>query len=404
MTKGTKTLRVLALAVVAVVTAGCEGLLDVESPGRIGDEDLGNQDAISGMVTGMKYDLSEAYDNGLELIAMAALEVWHGGSYDWGDIPRGIILDDDSSPWNSAQQARWVAEEGLRRMEEILEPAQFTSSPFVAEANIYAGFANRFLGENFCSSVLDGGPEIANTDHFPRAEAQFSAAIQTAQTIGRADLANAALAGRASVRAWQGDWTGAAADAAMVPTDFAIYAEIDTEMRNEITYETHTRFEYTVWNTVFEDHPADLRAPWQIVYNADGSVANTANGSNPHYQQLKYQDRADDIALAKGTEMLILRAEAALRENDIPGAYTLMNEARTFYGMAALPQAATIEDAWADLHFERVATNWIEGRSLWDYRRWYQETGPAYNPLMDGRDPCFPIPESEKEANPNLVP
>ena len=399
-TKKTGRLALLGAAVMAV--SGCGDLLDVESPGRIGDEDLGSRDAIPGMVVGMKFDMSQAVDGGLELISMASLELFHGGSYGWAEIPRGTIEDDDSSPWNSAQQARWVAEQGVVRIQEILDPDEYSRSANAAEANVWAGYANRFLGEVFCSSVIDGGPEVDHAQHFERAEGYFTEALQIAQTGTRTDLTNAARAGRASVRAWQGDWSGAVADAEQVPVAFEWLAELDTELRNEVTYETHTRYEYTVWGTLFEDHPDDPRAPWRVVFNADGSVANGANGSTPHYQQLKYTDRADDIPLAKGTEMLVLRAEAALRNNDIARAYELMNEARAFYEMDPLPVASNLEDAWDDLHYERLATNWIEGRALWDYRRWSQESGPANNDDLAGRDLCWPIPESEKDANPNF--
>ena len=118
--------------------------------------------------------------------------------------------------------------------------------------------------------------------------------------------------------------------------DFVFYSEIDTELRNELTYETHSRFEYTVWGTYMEDHPDDPRAPWIIVYDQAGQVANGANGTTPHYQQKKYTSNSDDVALSRGTEMLMIRAEAALRSNDIAGAYTHMNAARAFHGMDPL--------------------------------------------------------------------
>jgi len=43
--------------------AGCHGLLDVQSPGRIADADLNTKDAIPGIVTGMSYDLARSFNN-----------------------------------------------------------------------------------------------------------------------------------------------------------------------------------------------------------------------------------------------------------------------------------------------------------------------------------------------------
>jgi hypothetical protein len=393
----------LAALVALLPMMGCSDLLKVESPGRIADTDLGTADAISGMIVGMKYDLSQAVDGLNEFLALAAVDLYHGGSYDWADVPRGVILEEDvGTEWSSPQQARWVAETGIERLGELLEPAAYAKSPAVANAYVYAGFANRILGDIFCSSVINGGPEVANTVHYDRGIEQFTQAIAVGAAAGRTDLVNAAYGGRAHMKAMMGDWAGAAADAAQVPASFEYFAELDTEMRNELVYETFNRFEYSVFGTFLESHPNDKRAPWLILYDAAGQVRTGANGSTPHYQQQKYLSTSDDIALTKGTEMLMIRAEAALRGNDIPGAYTHMNAARAFYGMAPLAVAGNATDAWKDLRFERGATLWLEGRNFTDHRRWFAETGAAHDPAFEGRAKCAPIARAERLSNSNL--
>jgi hypothetical protein len=287
----------------------------------------------------------------------------------------------------------------VERIRELMTDAEFNRSGQVATAYVYAGYANRMLGDNFCSSVIDGGPEVSNTVHYERGIEHFGNAIPIAQAAGRSDLANAAYAGRAHMKAMMGDWAGGASDAAQVPVDFEFWSEIDTEMRNELTYETHSRFEYTVWGTYMEDHPDDPRAPWVIVYDAAGQIANGANGTTPHYQQKKYTSNNDDVALTKGTEMLMIRAEAALRSNDIAGAYSHMNAARAFYGMDPLAVAGSAAAAWEDLKFERGATLWLEGRRMGDLRRWNAE---GLDSFFDSRDKCLPIAEAERLANPNI--
>ena len=112
--------------------------------------------------------------------------------------------------------------------------------------------------------------------------------------------------------------------------------------------------------------------------------------------------------------MLVLRAEAALRKNpaDTATAYALLNQGRALAGMAPLPGAATIADAWKDLHFERMAVTFLEGRHLWDVKRWFAETGPAHydlpksegdpNASLANRATCIPISENELKSNPNI--
>lgn len=397
----------LALAML-VPLAGCGDFLEVTNPGPIQDEALNELSAFPGLVVGMSADMSIAIDEVTEVTSIAADDLAHGGSYTTpGLLYRGIINPDDvNGVWGFMQRARWVAENGIERMRANSE-FNFETSVLTPRAHLFAGFANRTLGENVCSTSIDGGPEEPHTVHFGRAEAQFTEALRLAQAQGRTDLANAALAGRASVRAWQGDWTGAAADASQVPADFvleAIFSLNSSRENNDFAGEAGvTRKEYTVYNTVWaERDPNDPRAPWAIEYTTDGKVQLGQDGKTPFYRQLKYTGRDSEIPLAKGTEMLVLRAEAALRNDDIPGAMALINEQRDFYGMDPLETPATAEEAWDILHAERGAVLWLEGRRLWDLRRWFAESGPAHHPFLQGRDQCIPISENERNSNPNI--
>lgn len=393
--------------------AACDGLLDVEAPGRIADDDLNSFDAINGIVAGMSADLTEAYDATLQDITIFTDELFHGGSYDFGNLPSPtgeVIPEDVNAEWAEAQQARFVAENGIERIRNILDGSaqgDFNSSRLVARAYLLAGFSNRFLGENFCRTVIDAGEAQPNTIHFPRAEEHFSNAIAIGMASGADEIVEAAYAGRASVRAWQGNWSGAVADASLVSDDFVYYAifnPIDAALNNDLAFETHSRKEFTVFNTPFEAHPDDPRIPWDTIFDSGGEIQEGEDGQTPFYQQNKYIEIGDDVPLVSGPEMLILQAEAALRDNQTGTAYTFMNEARAEFGMDPLTPSTDINVAWDDLHFERGATLWLEGRRMWDLRRWF-EAGPGapeYNDFFAGRDTCFPISQEELDSNPNL--
>jgi hypothetical protein len=102
--------------------------------------------------------------------------------------------------------------------------------------------------------------------------------------------------------------------------------------------------------------------------------------------------------------MLLLRAEAALRNNDVAGAMTLINQARAAYSATALPPlaATTPAQAWPILQKERGAVTWLETRRLWDLARWNAEPPPIKNTFLDNRDKCIPISENESQSNPNV--
>lgn len=398
------------LLVVGMPLAACSDVLslDVEAPGRIADDDLNNADAVPGLVAGMSFDLTQAIDGSLQEISVASGDIWHGGSYDLGTYPQGNLMDapeDWDGEFGSMQQARWVAEDGLRRIGDILEPATFEQDPDVARAYLLAGFANRWVGEQQCSSTINGGPEVPNTEHFVRADSLFSRAIQVAGAAGQDDLLTAARGGRASVRAWLGDWSAAATDAQAVPADFrfdAVFSTAVGAVNNDLVFETNSRREFSVytsmWDTVFNDP----RVPWEIPVDASGAVLKGQDGETDFYRQLKFLTEDDDIPLTKGTEMLVLRAEERLRANDLPGMTSLLNQARAEFGMDPLAEPASVDEAWPIMRFERSATVWLEGRRLFDIRRWTSEGGVVGAPFAAGRDTCFPISDEEIRTNPNL--
>lgn len=401
------------MAVLAVVaTAACSDVLslDVEAPGRINDNDLNSPEAVTGLVAGMAFDLTQAMNGSIESVVLASGDLWHGGSYDFGTYKTGDL---HSSPedWNgeygTLQQARWVAEAGLQRIAEIYPSATFEKSALVARAYMLGGFANRLLGELQCESTIDGGPIVPNTEHFVRADSLFTRAIAIGSAAGSTASAyvTAAYGGRASVRAWMGNWDAAEADAAKVSTSFnhkALFSTVPGAVENVIAIETTSRKEYSIWSSYFEQYQNDPRVPWKIPLDNKGQVQRGQDGETLFYQQLKYATRDDDISFTKGTEMLVLRAEARLRKGDLAGMTGFLNQARAAYGMAPLSEPASANDAWPIMRRERAATVWLEMRRLNDLRRWAAAGPPQAEPFAAGRDVCFPISQTERRVNPNI--
>ena len=402
----------VALAATAA-TGGCN-FFDVSNPGPLADDALNVPSAMPGLVTGMSFDLSRAYDEVSQEVAIMADDLYHAGSYGPGEglWNRGIIRPEDiNGSWGAMHRARWVAEQGIARMKTVLGTG-YDTSPLAARANIYAGLSNRLLGELTCNAVIDGGPSQDHKVHFQRAEAQFTEAIRIATGLTgaiRDSLLRVAHGGRASVRAWQGNWATAVTDAELVPSAYVFVAPFSTNTaaeNNDLVFETNNRSEFTVFNT-FWASVRDPRVPWDTVRTTSGALAVGQDGRTTFFRQRKYVNLGSDIPMVKGTEMLLLRAEAALRNNDVAGAVTLMNQVRAFHTTTSAPLPpltgiTTLAQAWPLLQRERGATLWLESRRLWDLRRWNAETGPAKNSFLDARDKCYPISLNEVQSNPNL--
>ena len=410
MTLFSKPRRRFGVALMAAVgITACSDVLSVTNPGPIPDASIQTLESVPSFVSGMSGDLSNALDEMVRITGIVSDELAHGGSYTGEGLwYRGIIRSEDvNDQWALMQRARWVAESGIARIKTI-PGYTYDADPAAARANLLAGFANRLLGENVCKAVFDGGPIESDSAHFQRAEGYFTEAIRIAQAKNVLDVLRAAYGGRATVRAALGNWTGAVADAQQVPASFVYNALFSTNSfreSNSLVQETYVRREFTVFNTQWAQVFNDPRVPWDTIYTnaAKTAIQKGQDGKTNFFRQRKYTDLGSDIPLVKGTEMLMLRAEAALRAGDIAGAFTLINQQRAQYNMAALTAPADLPTAWKTLEKEYGAVVWLEARRLWQLRRWSADTGPAHTTFLDGRASCIPISQQEMQSNPNAT-
>src|SRR5256714_15006588 len=211
--------------VVLGALAGCN--LSVDNPDRVQDPLLNDPGAHAAVVSGASLALSEAITWVAFFDGDASKEFKQGGRIHPVKLPLDpgqlTVQGIPDNAWNSAQQARWVAEDAVRRFRDVMG-VQFDSSALAAKALLYAGYANRLLGENMCEAVIDGGAAAAHKGHFRRAESALTEAIAVAGAAGDTRVRTAATAARASVRLILGDDAGAASDAATVPTNFVFQA------------------------------------------------------------------------------------------------------------------------------------------------------------------------------------
>ncbi len=446
------------VAAAAVAAAGCD--FSVTNPGPVADQNLdslGTFNARRALATGARRALADivgGVPNGAGYglaywSAAATFEINPAGSTgSWGLPPalQAGELRNDDSPWSGAQQARWVAEEFIRRFKDRSVP----EDSLFAALELWAGYANRLLGENFCDAVIDGGPKEPVTTFFTRAEGHFTEALRIAQAAkfktaaNQANLVNAARAGRASVRAdlatWNSNsgatWAAALADANAVTGNTFLWQmpfyDQDVNQSNAVywaiadnPYRAHTQ-----WATYYEDYyrtTKDARVPWDSTSKlGDAAVQKFAgypgvvNSKVPFYPEGKYRSQISAVTLSSGWEMRLIEAEYELAVNNDPAAAVAKMNIRRAALTPALPAltVTTLTQAWTDLKRERMMELWLEGRRLGDLRRWSVSGAPGVT--YDGvwvtgeaapretmttpvaRGICWPIGLSEIQTNPNL--
>lgn len=417
------TKRIILVLAGAMLTAACD--LKVTNPGPVNAEFLNNKAALNAVVNGAGRDLAETLNWTVYTSAAAAREIWPAGSTgSFGislNVQNGRLTDDESADyWDRAQRGRWTAEQGAVRLKTVLGDADYAKSALAAQILVWAGFSNRLLGENMCTGVIDGGPAEDSKVYFTRAEANFTDAMAIATAAGNTALAQAAQAGRASVRLNLGNTAGAVTDAGAIASTFSYkmpYYTTEQVLYNRIyyananqPYRAYTQ-KYT-WVEAYRAASKDPRVPYDssaTLKEGDGAVSNQPGGISGKirwYFQTKHAAQNAAVNLVTGWEMRLIEAEAKLIAGDVAGAMTIINARRTNVGVAPAT-ATTTAEGWTALKRERAIELWLEARRLGDLRRWKAAGRPGdYDVREDlaSRDLCFPVSLQEKLSNPNLKP
>ena len=409
-------IRVVTPLALLALLASCA--LDATNPGPIQAEALNAPSALGSIVSGAGRDLSEALNWTAYTGGAISRELFPGGSSGAFGISvqqqSGKLTDDDGGTWwDFSQRARWTAEDAVARAKTALGAAAASNATH-AQALIWAGFANRLLGENFCEGVINGGAPGPSTVYLERAEANFTEAIAVATAANNTTLAQAATAGRASVRLLRNNLSGAVTDAGAVASTFVYrmpYYQNELDQYNRIYWASANQpyRAHTVWNTPYEvirKVTRDPRLPFDssaTVLQGDAAVGTL--GRVRWYFQTKYPAQTSPINLVSGWEMRLIEAEAKLVANDVAGALVSINGRRTALSLAP-ETAADITSAWTVFKRERGIELWLESRRLGDLRRWSTLSRPgALDPKeeLPGRSLCFVTPLSEKQTNPNFI-
>lgn len=417
---------VTVAALAAVAIAACD--FDVQNPGPVSDSFLDNRSAHQAMANGAMVALADALTNTAYTTAAVTREIFPAGSTSAFGISasqqRGILrFDDEHISWTSHQRARSVAENAIERFEANQNVNVSTYGP-AAEAALWAGYASRLLGDAFCQAVINGGPIEPRTAFYVSAESWFTRAIELGGGANLPNVALAARAGRASVRANMGDWSGAVADAVQIPDDFVFNMEFTTQQSTQYNriywaganqpYRAHT-----VWNTFYEEYYAetsDPRTPWgsnPTVPLGDAALGLLDGARAPWLFQLKHNRQNAPIRLSSGWEMRLTEAEALLVNGQWEAAMPLINKHRLNLGLDAWT-ATSLNEAWSMYKRERGIELWLEGRRITDLRRWADNNAPGdLHPLEQPGNPvsylvadqslCIPIPKAEYETNSNLT-
>jgi hypothetical protein len=347
--------------------------------------------------------------------------------------------------FQDAQRARATADLVASRFRD-LDP----TNPQRAEAQALAGFMYVMFAEDYCNGVptsrvkedgsFEYGAPQSGTQLLNTAIAKFDSAITVAVAAGTDGSAalNLARIGKGRALLDLGDFAGAAAAVATVPSTFEYdiqHSETTGRQNNAFYTFNYLESRFTVANREGSNGLpfVDLNDPRASIFKASDALGENYefgfDGSTPLYFTSKYRAYKSPTPLAIGAEARLIEAEAALRAGDVATFLAKLNAVResapTYPADPGLtspdrpkPAALTAADipssaaGRVDLLFrERALTLFLTGHRVGDLRRLtYQygrapesvwPTGPyqADNPDKQGTNYAdqvnLPIPQEE---------
>lgn len=407
--------RVVALAgLVALPTlTACDGLLNVEIPGAVSEDDLNNSALARTLFNSGLGAFECAFGNYVATVGVLTEEyvvssgwlndnIWGWRGIETRTAPGACSNNRNASGFGAytpLQGARFMLESTLERIEKF-DPASVPGrDQMITTLNAYTGYTYTLLGEGFCEMAIDQGPVIQPAEVLRRAEAHFTEAINRSGAGSDANVRLLALLGRARVRLNLGNKSGAAADAAEIPEGWrydAKYSTIQGSRENRV-------YNVTIRNLFLSVSPAYRNLT--VAGEPDPRVpfVNTGlfghDGTTQQFRQLKYPTADAPIALASWVEAKLIRAEA-LGGSD---AVNEINQIRAAQGIAPL-QGHDVANMLPTILEERRRQLFSEGHRLNDMLRhkipFPQGTnhkGQTYGPTT-----CLWLPDQERDANPNM--
>lgn len=397
---------------ILLTTAGCDRLLDVELPSRLPAEALDNPSLAQTLVLGAVADFECAFTNYVAATAMLTDEVI--GSTGWIAPTtwdqRRIFADNGNLGSSGCTALGWgvftplsvayfQSQDAIERIESF-DDADVPGKPsLIATAGAYGAYTLTLLGEGFCEAAVLLGPIQTPTQILERAEAEFTTALDLARQAGLDDIANMALVGRARARLDLGKKAEAAADAQQVPEGFVMEATYSgsTERRwNRVAVDFHENFYISVdprFRDLEVDGVPDPRVP---VFDAG---RNGHDGITPSILSSKYSTNSDPMPVASWEEAQLIIAEAE-------GGASAVDAINRLRDKAGLPHFASSDPAeiMSQVYEERRRELFLEGHRINDYLRlglpWDQ--GTTHKGVPFGPTTCLPLPDVERDNNPNI--
>lgn len=430
----------VALALLAV--SACDGLLDVELPGDLTEEQLFRPEAAPMIVNSSIADFECSWSMMSAIISGGEDATWKTSGYftltaeHQTTRPAGdgcTENNDQGTSWfQGFQKSRLLAEEGHRHISEWSPEEVPNRDELLATVATYAGLNYGLIGELYCEfTPEEDGSIVTPAEMLDESEGWFTTALEHMgdddhSIVSTESLRQLALLGRARARLAKGDHAGAAADAEQIQRGFVAWVRRDDSVRprwNAI-YQAFTATRYRsfagpMWWFGHDRHALVSAGYYDLTISADGrqTVGDgmpdprvpvvdmgqpSQDGVTQQYDQRKYTALGEDQHLARWAEAQLILAE-------IEGGQSAVDRINTLRDVHGLPHfSSTDEDEiYAAIIEERRREFFLEGgRHYVDklrYGLWFPRgRGHNHKSVRYGLGYCMLMPASAYQLNPTI--
>lgn len=312
--------------------------------------------------------------------------------------------------WNNLHTSMQFARTAIRSTEAAGPTVDLQRNWFVS------GFAILLQAELFCEGTIAENTTVSR-GKMTSAQLLDSAIadLRKVQDIGSKitgntesqNMSTAAQVGIARALLQLGKKAEASTEAAKVPASFnypiiRIDNSTTRNLGNQVWMYSESRISLVV--TPEFRAMADSGDPRIAFVNA-GRLAQ--DGELQFYRQNKYKGWGDGERFASGLEAQYIKVEA---DANPAAMLTFINERRTVGKQPAFAAGATPSQLLTELMVQRARDFWLEGLDVMDLRRnpnnfpyILQPGNNYYKPQLGPvqTDVCWPVPQSEKQNNPN---
>ncbi|MDQ6828728.1 MAG: hypothetical protein M3081_07660, partial [Gemmatimonadota bacterium] len=340
-------LAVTIVSTLAVLTAcNTSRLLDVTAPSQVPVELFDKPSNAPLMVNSAVGDFNCAFGafvvvEGLisdELAdAQLGAAAWPYDRRDFNIQTNGIYgtngCDNNQNPgvYVPLSTSRFTADTALGKLMSWTDAQVPNRQTLIATAATYAGFSYALLGMAMCEAAFNLGPQVNQQAIFALAETRFTTAITAATAAGASasDFLNAARVGRARVRLFQGNKTGAAADAALVPAGFVLNAAAGSNDNRSFDRVFQVITQNGFYTVQAESRALTTGGVIDPRSKVNASTTRPADAKSAIFSPARYTSQATPLPIATYDEAQLILAEA----QGGAAAVTIINATRARYGL-----------------------------------------------------------------------